>query len=46
MQANTGQLWLVRSGLVVAEIEDSTALLETVRFAMREALQMDNDLLR
>ena len=32
--------------IVVAESEDSTALLETVRFAMREALQMENDLLR
>jgi len=46
MQANTGQLWLLAFRTVVAEIEDSTALLETVPFAMREALQMDNDLLR
>ena len=46
---NASEYWPALAGAfrtVVAEIEDSTTLLETVRFAMREALQMDNDLLR
>jgi hypothetical protein len=46
---NASEYWPAPAGVfrtVVAEIEDSTALLETMHFAMREALQMDNDLLR
>ena len=46
---NASEYWPALAGAfrtVVAEIEDSTVLLETVRFAMREALRMDNDLLR
>jgi len=46
---NASEYWPALAGAlrtVVVEIEDFTALLETVRLAMREALQMDNDLLR
>jgi hypothetical protein len=46
---NASEYWPALAGAlrtVVAEIGDSTALLETAAFCMREALQMDNDLLR
>jgi len=46
---NASEYWPALAGAlrtVIAEIEDSIALLGTVHFAMREALQMDNDLLR